>query len=64
MNNSLHIQSLRSIRKGRFVPVVPLWHAGKLVKKKNQKVSLEGVKKELPHFYTKPIFKAKKHDFL
>jgi hypothetical protein len=64
MNSSLPIQRYPEVNvKGlaNIVPIRPVIKPSVIEKEKLQKT---GIIKEVPHFYTKPIFKAKKHDFL
>jgi len=56
------LRTERNVRK-RATPVIPIY-LGKKVEssKQHQNESKEIAKKDIPLFYTRPIFKAKEHD--
>ena len=64
MNNSLSIQGFRDNKKEAVAPVISIGSVINLNKKVMEKISKTETKKNLPQFYTKPIFKTKKYDFL
>ena len=44
--------------------IIPISSIKTPIEKKRETVTRDAVKKELPKFYTEPIFKARKYDFL
>lgn len=59
-----HAYSIKTeeITNKPLAPVIPIRLASGESSKKPEKASKEKAKKELPLFYTEPIFKAKEHD--
>ncbi|WP_081156099.1 hypothetical protein [Niastella vici] len=55
--------SRRTIVRKQAAPVIPI-HVGKKVEstKQHENGSKESAKHDIPLFYNRPIFKAKKHD--
>lgn len=64
MNSSLPIQRYREANLKGFAPIVSIRPVIKPSVREKEKLQKTEIKKDIPHFYTKPIFKAKKHDFL
>jgi hypothetical protein len=63
MSHSLRLERFPDSERN-LAPVVSISTIRKAIPKKKKYVPKEAAKKELPPFYTEPIFKAKKHDFL
>ena len=63
MSNCLRLESF-TIKEKNPARVIPISTIKKAIEKKKKDVPKEAMKKELPKFYTEPIFKAKKNDVL
>jgi len=62
MSNNLSIERLHDITGA--APVIPIWHVTRKNGKRRKRVSKKKAEKKIPLFYTAPIFKPRKHDFL
>lgn len=64
MNNTLLLKEPEDITAKLIAPIIPIWSVTRknVIQKEKEKVVKE--KKKIPLFYTAPIFKSKKHDFL
>ena len=47
-----------------LAPIIPISPARVAPEKQAEKICPQAIKNEIPLFYTQPIFKAKKYDFL
>ena len=63
MSNCLRLASFAN-KETNPALVIPISIIKKAIEKKKKDVPKEAMKKELPKFYTEPIFKAKKNDVL
>lgn len=64
MSNYLSIERLDDITVKAAAPVIPIWPVTRENSKCRKRVSKKKAEKKIPLFYTAPIFKSKKHDFL
>jgi len=64
MSNSLFGERLDDSAVNPVAPVIPIWQARRKYGRRKKGVSKKKVEKKMPLFYTSPIFKPKKHDFL
>jgi hypothetical protein len=64
MSNSLSLQNFEDITTSALAPVIPMRSVPSENDKQIRKVSKVKGEKEVPLFYTKPIFKTKKYDLL
>lgn len=62
MNNNLSPQEIEDMRDKLMAPVISLWEVN--TKDTRQKKIVAKGKMKITLFYTSPIFKSRKHDFL
>jgi hypothetical protein len=64
MSNSLFIERLEDSTVNTIAPVISIWQARRKYGQRKKRVAKKKVEQKIPLFYTAPIFKPKKHDFL
>lgn len=64
MSNYLSIERLDDITAKAAASVIPIWPVTRKNGKRRKRVSKKKAEKKIPLFYTAPIFKPRKHDFL
>jgi hypothetical protein len=63
MNAATSLQQPDGFKYRRLPPVFRIV-PGKKKKEEDISIGIKNEKKQIPQFYTEPIFKARKHDFL
>jgi len=61
---NLHLERFEEKKRGNPALIIPISSIKIPIEKKRETVTRDAVKKELPKFYTEPIFKARMHDLL
>ena len=64
MRTSQPIQDHEEFTNKTLAPVIPIKSVPRKAFKLERKISRVEEEKKMPLFYTKPIFKSKKHDLL
>ena len=64
MNNTLSLKEPDNTPANLIAPVIPIWAVTRKNTRQKEPIVMEKMEKKIPLFYTAPIFKSKKHDFL
>ncbi len=64
MNNTLSPKEPENTLAKLMAPVIPIWPVTRKNTSQKEQIVKEKMEKKIPLFYTAPIFKSKKHDFL
>jgi hypothetical protein len=64
MKESLLLRNVNNTINSTPAPVIPIWPVFKENINQKERTSKIEAEKKMPLFYTEPMFKSKKHDFL